>query len=525
MYKVLIVDDEEIIRRGLRVIIDWESLGVDEIFTAASGEQASEILSRESVDFMLTDLCMVNMSGLELIERVNQMKTDMRIVVLTGYDSFEYARQCCRLEVHDFLLKPVDGPDLEQAVKKQLDLLRAAREEKERQQFEYRMEGITEQYWQEKLCRDLVKGRAKEEELNRLCRERRCSPCQEVQAIVVLPVIEKEKSWKDHYEYQYLTAKNLCISLYDACGQGLTFEDELGRIVICMFAGKQYDEVEERVRDLKEILSEETGRQVNLLIGCRAEGLKYLQTSYEDAISIIPRVKEKGAAVYNTPKSELRLKIFRETVAELQKIMEEHLNELPVLLKTYDTYIRCTKSYNLSESMMRRTLYQLISSLYYEYRIARGEKETDYVNRVIESLEQCSEEEMAEAGRECIQYLFGRGSRKTHEVIRLAKEYIHENLSQELSLASMAEQSFVSPVYFSRLFKQEMGEGFNEYVVKQRMEQAKTLLVSTGMRSGETAYKVGYKDVNYFSAAFKKNVGMSPREYREKMKKGKGIKD
>lgn len=67
MYKVLIVDDEEIIRRGLRVIIDWESLGVDEIFTAASGEQASEILSRESVDFMLTDLCMVNMSGLELI--------------------------------------------------------------------------------------------------------------------------------------------------------------------------------------------------------------------------------------------------------------------------------------------------------------------------------------------------------------------------------------------------------------------------------------------------------------------------
>ena len=116
-------------------------------------------------------------------------------------------------------------------------------------------------------------------------------------------------------------------------------------------------------------------------------------------------MKEKGAAVYNTPKSELRLKIFRETVAELQKIMEEHLNELPVLLKTYDTYIRCTKSYNLSESMMRRTLYQLISSLYYEYRIARGRKKTDYVNRVIDSLEQCSEEEMAEAGRECIQYL------------------------------------------------------------------------------------------------------------------------
>ena len=474
MYKVLIVDDEDIIRRGLQVIIDWKKLGVDEIYTAASGEQAAELLEKVPVDFMLTDICMVNMSGLELIEKVNRSDTDMRIVVLTGYDSFEYARQCCRMEVHDFLLKPIDRESLETAVKKQLEILRKSREEKSRKQIEYRAEG-------------------------------------------------QERSWKAGYEYQYLLAKNICISLYDVSGQGLTFEDSLGRIVVGMFCGEQYDEVEERVRALKTILYEETGCSVNILIGNRVEGLQYLRASYQDAVSIIPQIKEKHSAIYLTPKSEQRLKIFRETVAELQRIMEEKIDDLEVLLKTYDTYIRCTKSYNLSESMMRRTLYRLLSALYYEYRIDRGEKEDNYINQLIDSLTKCNNEEMAVVGRECILHLFNREKENVHDVVRTAKEYIKEHLSEELSLDILARQSYISPVYFSRLFKQETGEGVSEYIVRKRMEQAKSLLASTMLRSGEIAYKSGYRDVNYFSAAFKKNVGMSPREYRDSVRKGKGI--
>lgn len=523
MYKVLIVDDEDIIRRGLQVIIDWKKLGVDEIYTAASGEQAAELLEKVPVDFMLTDICMVNMSGLELIEKVNRSDTDMRIVVLTGYDSFEYARQCCRMEVHDFLLKPIDRESLETAVKKQLEILRKSREEKSRKQIEYRAEGLAEQYRQEKFCRALVEGAIDQEEVNRVCARYHQDPGEAVQAIVLLPVLEQERSWKAGYEYQYLLAKNICISLYDVSGQGLTFEDSLGRIVVGMFCGEQYDEVEERVRALKTILYEETGCSVNILIGNRVEGLQYLRASYQDAVSIIPQIKEKHSAIYLTPKSEQRLKIFRETVAELQRIMEEKIDDLEVLLKTYDTYIRCTKSYNLSESMMRRTLYRLLSALYYEYRIDRGEKEDNYINQLIDSLTKCNNEEMAVVGRECILHLFNREKENVHDVVRTAKEYIKEHLSEELSLDILARQSYISPVYFSRLFKQETGEGVSEYIVRKRMEQAKSLLASTMLRSGEIAYKSGYRDVNYFSAAFKKNVGMSPREYRDSVRKGKGI--
>lgn len=518
MYRALLVDDEEIILRGLKVIIDWKKFGVEEIYTASSGEQAVELLQNVSVDFMLTDICMINMNGLQLIEKVNQLKRDTRIVVLTGYDNFEYAQQCCKMEVHDFLLKPIEREILENTVRTQLEILQQKRDEKEKKQIEYRAEGLTEQYHQEKFCRELVEGTFNKEKFLNICKKYHQDPDEAVQAIVLLPIIEQEKSWKTEYEYQYLLAKNICISMYDATHQGITFEDSLGRIVVGMFCGKQYDEVEERVHALKVILQEECGQSMRILVGSRVEGLQYLKHSYLDAVAMIPQVKGRSSGVYNTPKAELRLKIFRETVAELQRIMEENINDLQILLKTYDTYVKCTQSYNLSESMMRRTLYQLITMLYYEYCINRTEKEKDYIDRIIDSLSNCSSEEMAVLGRESLLYLFNRGEERVHDVIRTTKEYIERHLGEELTLQILAEQSFISPVYFSRLFKQETGEGCSEYIVKKRMEQAKNLLASTSLRSGEIAFKVGYKDVNYFSAAFKKNVGMSPREYREYMR-------
>lgn len=523
MYKALLVDDEEIILRGLQVIVDWKKLGFEEVYTASSGEQAAKFLQEESVDFLMTDICMVNMNGLELIEQVNQKNRDMRIVVLTGYDSFEYAQRCCKLEVHDFLLKPIDKESLQQVVRTQLEILQKSREDEVKKKIQYRAEGAADKLHQEKFCRELADGKADREKIAHFCMEHHLEVHDTVQAIMVLPVLEQEKSWKSEYEYQYLLVKNICISMYDMTGQGVTFEDAIGRIVVIVFCGKLLDEVEECVRDLKIILQEETGQSVKLLVGSRVEGLQYLQNSYLDAASMVSQLRENRSGIYQVPKSELRLKIFRETVGELQKIMEENIHDLTMLLKTYDTYIKSTQSYNLSESMMRRTLYQMISMLYYEYCCDQGEKENNYMNRVIDSLTGCDSRKMAEIGREFILHLFNRNETKVHEVVRVAKEYIEDHLAEDLSLQILSEQFYVSPVYFSRLFKQETGIGCNEYIVGKRMGQAKSLLAATEIRSGEIANRVGYHDVNYFSAAFKKKVGMSPREYREYVRKGKGI--
>ena len=124
MYKVLIVDDEKMIRMGIQKVIPWEDLGVGEVFTASSAREALKILEEHTPKIMITDIHMSEMTGLELIEAAKELQPKLRVLVLTGYDSFEYARQSLRLKVQDFFLKPADEKDLSHAVREQVAFLR-----------------------------------------------------------------------------------------------------------------------------------------------------------------------------------------------------------------------------------------------------------------------------------------------------------------------------------------------------------------------------------------------------------------
>ncbi len=112
MYCVLIVDDESIIRRGLRCMIPWPSLGFSEVLEAASSEAALRICEETRVDLIVTDICMPGMDGLEMTRRLLALQPEIRIVVLTGYDNFQYAQRCCALGVKHLLIKPVDESSL-----------------------------------------------------------------------------------------------------------------------------------------------------------------------------------------------------------------------------------------------------------------------------------------------------------------------------------------------------------------------------------------------------------------------------
>ena len=110
MYKLLVVDDEKMIRLGIKNGIDWNTLGIEAVYTAASAAEALALIEKEHPQIMLTDISMAEMSGLALMEKVRSIysEEEMRILVLTGYDKFEYARQCLQMRIQDFLLKPVD---------------------------------------------------------------------------------------------------------------------------------------------------------------------------------------------------------------------------------------------------------------------------------------------------------------------------------------------------------------------------------------------------------------------------------
>lgn len=106
-YKILIVDDEKMIRMGIKNAMPWEEMSIGEVFTAASAMEAEQIIEEQQPEIMITDISMTEMSGLELVGQIREKYQGMRVIVLTGYDRFEYARQALKLQVHDFLLNPL----------------------------------------------------------------------------------------------------------------------------------------------------------------------------------------------------------------------------------------------------------------------------------------------------------------------------------------------------------------------------------------------------------------------------------
>ena len=117
MYKILIVDDERMIRLGIERTIQWEKLKIGQVFTAASAQQAIHIIQENRPDIMITDINMTEMSGLDLIGELKDNDQEMRIIILTGYERFEYARKALQLQVHDFLLKPIDEEELSESIR------------------------------------------------------------------------------------------------------------------------------------------------------------------------------------------------------------------------------------------------------------------------------------------------------------------------------------------------------------------------------------------------------------------------
>jgi two-component system response regulator YesN len=127
MYKILIVDDEKMIRMGIKQVIPWNSIGIDEVYIAASGNEALELIREHKPDIMMTDISMTEMTGLNLIEEAHKIISDIRILVLTGYDDFEYARACLRMNVQDFHLKPIDEEVLTESIRRQVECIKEAK--------------------------------------------------------------------------------------------------------------------------------------------------------------------------------------------------------------------------------------------------------------------------------------------------------------------------------------------------------------------------------------------------------------
>lgn len=514
MYKALIVDDEKMIRMGIKAALPWQSFKVDEVYTAATGMEALTIVEENHPDLMITDINMTEMTGLELIERIRNIQPDIKIIVLTGYDEFDYAHQCLRMKVEDFFLKPVDEEEIGRAIKKIIDGIELSNDLEQQQKFVIRAQGVTEQLVIERIMRNLVHSREEQEDLAYLAREYSFTTDFTMQLAIVVPTIQMELD-SNEVNYINLSIKNICIDLFDAQGEGITFEDNDGKLMIAIFENTHSDEIINRIGLLKNILKDEYNITSKVVVGGPVKEFDKLKISYNDAIYLLETEKENIQEIIQTRFSEERYRIFNEVFLELKRIMIMNSGNVDSIMKAYSTFSQAAESYNLATTMIKRCCIDIASTLYFSYICNTGENIDNKLNSLLNSLMNAEKEDVLAFTADFITQLFNGEDENIHEIISKSKAYIREHLAEDLSVSSLAAELFITPNYFSRLFKKVTGEGCSEYIVRKRIEKAKALLESTSLKTGKIAYMVGYNDTNYFSLAFKKYIGISPTKYRD----------
>lgn len=517
MYKALIVDDEKMIRMGMKKVIPWEQLGIGEVYTAASATEALDVLENYKPQIMITDIQMNGMTGLELIEKARDIIPELRVIVLTGYDSFEYARQSLRLQVQDFFLKPIEEENLSRVLKEQVAYLNEAEEEKRNFLLRQRTQGTAEQMELEKCIRGII-NRSKEssEFMGVLEQYYGFQMDQGLQIVLIMPA-QNYSGQESEQDFHEMSVKNICMSVVDAQGKGITFSDD-GIIGIVYFTEEE-SSVLEHIEELSGILKDEFDTNPKIVMGSAVSGFSNLHISYNDAKYLLDTEKESIQDIIQTFGEQNKNNIFRDIFSELKGIMCSNTGNTEYVMKAFRTFAKATKSYNLSQQTVRRLCFEMASATYFAYMGESKETESGRLDALSKSLLSANREEACEVTEMFLNQMLGKEEESVHEIVDKAKYYISEHLTEELTVSNIAASLYITPNYFSRLFKRATKEGCNEYIVRKRIEKAKSLLETTSLKTGKIAMMVGYRDTNYFSLAFKKHTGKSPTKYREEMQK------
>lgn len=396
-WRVLLADDEPIIREGICEAVNWQELGMTVAAEAEDGEQALELALEHSVDIMLVDLNMPIMNGISVIKHVKEQLPKCKIIIITGHDEFTYAQQALRLNVTDYILKPANPQQLMGVLKKVGEELEA-----DMQQEEY-LDMASDQ-----IAQNLE-----------LLREQ-----------LLLSILEKRLEEKE---------------------------------VLKQFHFLQLPEKEPRQLGVIQIPGFFADRPL-----LKEEDQELLLFSLENIILEIM-----------APCSKLFLRDHSGfmVVMTWEELAEECIDEIRKMVKA------CLK---------------VSISLCFE--------------KVIGGIDS-----IPEVYRRCQQKI--KENTSISPVIRRAREYVQDHFTEpDLTLEKVAESLHVSSVYLSRMFKQELGRSFVSFLTNLRMKKAAALLNTTDFSILEIAEKAGYDSQHYFSTAFKKAMGVSPKQYRNHIK-------
>lgn len=533
MLKVFLVEDEFVIREGLKANIPWEQYGYEFVGEASDGEMALPLIRAAKPDVLITDIKMPFMDGLSLSKIVSSEFPKIKIVIISGYDDFEYARQAIEVGAIQYLLKPITKMTLRKTMLEMKEKIEQESEQRDwQQQFGNEMheyEQFARRRFFEKLLQAEMAVKDIYEEAARLSLEISA----ESYNLIFFSVRPKnmegmpgETDWfmaeQDKILYFILRHPQYILFSWNVNCWGVLVKSESVHV----------EELTDRcLNHIRQICSPQDARlEWYVAVSRPIERLSMLHECYQ-------KVSHYIAYRFIVPGMHI---LTESTLADYLSVTEEkkigHVNPSsvdPEIIKDFLRKGSFMEIHDFADSYLQSFQDALRSRMFLDYMIlsirytitayldALGIAQDSYNDRIDEYLSGLSLN--SETIGEYFVFLLGiavelrdqKSDVQSGRILRKAQEYIDVNFSNEsLSLNEVAKEVGVSASYLSAIFSQNMQKTFIEYVTGKRMDRARYLLNTTDRSSGDIAAEVGYKDPHYFSFVFKKTQGLSPREYR-----------
>ncbi|ADL53512.1 response regulator [Clostridium cellulovorans] len=535
MYKLLLVDDEEEVRQGIVKKIEWEKYGFELVGEAENGREALEIAEKVMPDVVITDIKMPFMDGIKLSQELRKSIPTTKIVILTGFDEFEYAQKAINLRVIEYALKPISSDELIDILlrlKTQLDEEISEKENTELLRAHYTK---SLPILKEKFFSSLITNSLEKDEIYEKCKNYDIKLAGNFFTVAVISI--DDSILKGKHRYKFGEEAELIIYAVLNVVTEIGFMHDIHNIFIhndriVLIISAEEEKAETVIREMLSILEEIRQSiekylmlEVTIGLGTMETDTSMISNSWVNAMAALdyrlilgsnriiwiediePGSKDKIIFDKNMEhEMESSIKVGTEVeVSETIDRMFDKLTDTKASFKDYQIYLlemltailKAAQSSNVDLASIFGRDYNIFVELY-------SFNDLKHVKTWLK-----------EISLKIMSHIMKDRKDTCELLIEKAKDYIHRNYSDsELNINDLCNHLHISQTYFSLLFKKETKMTFINYLTSIRMDEAKQLLKTTDMKTFEVARKVGYSEPNYFSYSFKRYLGMSPSEYR-----------
>lgn len=506
MIRVLIVEDEQVIRSGIEKHVPWKEIGVDEIRTAENAEVGLQLCIHYQPQIIISDIKMPGMDGIELCTRFKQMMPDSQIIFISGFSDKEYLKAAITLGAISYVEKPLSVDELSDAIRRAVEQVNRSKREKET--FFHLL--LQPAKWENNDAKIYLN------EIN----------VADDQAFNIIEIkfntlLRNPNEIKEEYNHSILRFfKDPTIRVFS------DFLDE--NLLVVMITGSQrnlFTSTEQKYSLCNTLLCEH-GESKNCFIalGVEVDHPNDLIKSFQSAQLAMKTLSYKGWNQFTIGEEVIIGKtqtILSEEQNRLHKyIVNKQRGEAEQLL--FEIYQRLIQGKGVLDSQVRNTYFTLdyIFSSYEDAGTPSSQKILDHmVGGAIDT---------AQTIQELHEYIIGRMNNyfersedglKSNYIVKKVIDYMNQNLDKkDISIKILADEVYVTPTYLSSLVKKTTGLTIGQYLTEIRIKRAEELLSDPQWKLYQIAEMVGYEDANYFAKTFKKKTGMLPSEYRESKK-------